>query len=256
MVSMTCWGARCKPCSSVQHHAALYSAKFTQVQSGKPWNPAGTNRFLVTTTFRVIVLAAFSASSAPLYADQGDYLGQRMPYAAFDALPKTTLEVGGGRLDVAFAPGLFALSKARVCHTLIFVIGSQTLAVSRAPSRWRRFLFGRSPPTLGSGIMEDSEEHLEGEVARRMAAAPMIPQVSAMPKGRRPRVRTPVAHNARQFPTVQYDIPKNSRRLSSGLAAAQAAPGASQCAVMSGCIRSWCGRRWLREGSRHDDRCG
>jgi len=37
-----------------------------------------------------------------------------MPYDAFDALPKTQIEVGGAKLDVAFAPGTFALPREKL----------------------------------------------------------------------------------------------------------------------------------------------
>jgi len=43
---------------------------------------------------------------------QSDYLGGRgFPYAAFDHLPSTPLEIGGGTLNIAFAPGKFALPR-------------------------------------------------------------------------------------------------------------------------------------------------
>jgi hypothetical protein len=46
---------------------------------------------------------------------QSEYMrGDRMPYDAFDRLPRTDLEVGGGTIHVAFAPGDIALPKAKV----------------------------------------------------------------------------------------------------------------------------------------------
>lgn len=46
---------------------------------------------------------------------QSEYMrSDRMPYDAFDRLPRTDLEVGGGTIHVAFAPGDIALPKAKV----------------------------------------------------------------------------------------------------------------------------------------------
>ena len=60
------------------------------------------------------VAVAFSAAVPRPHADQTDFLGERMPYDAFDALPKIQIEVGGGKLDVAFAPGTFVLPKEKL----------------------------------------------------------------------------------------------------------------------------------------------
>jgi hypothetical protein len=57
----------------------------------------------------VWMLAAAPAYAAPANAD---YTGSRMPYAAFDALEATTVNVPGGQLDVRFAPGEMDLGRA------------------------------------------------------------------------------------------------------------------------------------------------
>ena len=57
------------------------------------------------------MLAALSMVASRSRAEQSELLGERMPYAAFDALPKNQLKVGGAELAVAFAPGTFALPK-------------------------------------------------------------------------------------------------------------------------------------------------
>ena len=62
----------------------------------------------------LFVLVASMAATPWAWADPTDYMGERMPYDAFDALPKTQIEVGGGKLDVAFAPGTFALPKEKL----------------------------------------------------------------------------------------------------------------------------------------------
>jgi hypothetical protein len=40
--------------------------------------------------------------------------GERMPYEAFDKLPKTDIEIAGGAIHVGFAPGELALPKERI----------------------------------------------------------------------------------------------------------------------------------------------
>jgi hypothetical protein len=70
--------------------------------------------------FRWIVVAAMTAAAlaglASFRADaQSEYLrGDRMPYDAFDRLPKTDLEVSGGTIHVAFAPGEIALPREKI----------------------------------------------------------------------------------------------------------------------------------------------
>ena len=73
-----------------------------------------------TARFRWIAVAAMTAAAwagvAAFRADaQSDYMrGDRMPYDAFDRLPKTDLDVTGGTIHVAFAPGDIALPKEKI----------------------------------------------------------------------------------------------------------------------------------------------
>jgi hypothetical protein len=70
--------------------------------------------------FRWIVVAAVTTAAlaglASFRADaQSEYLrGGRMPYDAFDRLPKTDLDVSGGTIHVAFAPGDIALPREKI----------------------------------------------------------------------------------------------------------------------------------------------
>jgi hypothetical protein len=72
------------------------------------------------TAFRWVVagavIAAMLASVVSFRADaQSEYMrGDRMPYDAFDRLPRTDLEIAGGTIHVAFAPGDIALPKEKV----------------------------------------------------------------------------------------------------------------------------------------------
>jgi len=71
-------------------------------------------------SFRAIALAvAFATALAgafPFLADaQSEFArGNRMPYDAFEKLPKTDLDVPGGVIHVAFAPGEIALPADKV----------------------------------------------------------------------------------------------------------------------------------------------
>jgi hypothetical protein len=63
-----------------------------------------------------VTLAVVLASAFPFLADaQSEFMrGDRMPYDAFDKLPKTDLDVPGGVIHVGFAPGEIALPKEKV----------------------------------------------------------------------------------------------------------------------------------------------
>jgi hypothetical protein len=73
-----------------------------------------------TVRFRWIAVAAMAVATgagvAAFRADaQSDYMrGDRMPYDAFDRLPKTDLDVTGGTIHVAFAPGEIALPREKI----------------------------------------------------------------------------------------------------------------------------------------------
>ena len=62
------------------------------------------------------IIAAMLVSVLSFRADaQSEYMrGDRMPYDAFDRLPKTDLDIAGGAIHVAFAPGDIALPKEKV----------------------------------------------------------------------------------------------------------------------------------------------
>jgi hypothetical protein len=73
-----------------------------------------------TARFRWIVVAAMTAATWAGVATyragaQSEYMrGDRMPYDAFDRLPKTDLDVSGGTIHVAFAPGDIALPREKL----------------------------------------------------------------------------------------------------------------------------------------------
>src|SRR5437764_888374 len=67
-------------------------------------------------TVAAAVMAAMLASAISFPADaQSEYMrGNRMPYDAFDRLPKTDLEISGGTIHVGFAPGDMVLPQEKV----------------------------------------------------------------------------------------------------------------------------------------------
>lgn len=73
---------------------------------------AASYRWLVA----IAVIAAMLAGVASFRAGaQSDYMrGDRMPYDAFDRLPRTDLDVSGSTIHVAFAPGDMTLPKDKI----------------------------------------------------------------------------------------------------------------------------------------------
>ncbi len=72
-----------------------------------------------TAAFRWIVAAAIAAMAAGAVTSRADaqsefMRGDRMPYDGFDKLAKTDLEISGGTIHVAFAPGNMALPQEKV----------------------------------------------------------------------------------------------------------------------------------------------
>jgi hypothetical protein len=74
-------------------------------------NTATSRRSLAAVTVAVIAISAIASGANA----QSEFMrGDRMPYAEFDKLPKTDLDVPGGTIHVAFAPGDIILPKERV----------------------------------------------------------------------------------------------------------------------------------------------
>ena len=100
-------------------------------------------------TVAAAVLAAMLASALSFRADaQSEYMrGDRMPYDAFDRLPRTDLEVPGGTIHVAFAPGDITLPKEKLLgldqdvgprrHDLLRAVSRHLAAAVVGAGRWR-----------------------------------------------------------------------------------------------------------------------
>jgi hypothetical protein len=96
--------------------------------------------------FRAIALAvafaAMLASAFPFLADAQSELarGNRMPYDAFEKLPKTDLDVPGGAIHVAFAPGEIALPNEKVLDWVKTSAGAVATYYGRFPVKELKLL--------------------------------------------------------------------------------------------------------------------
>src|SRR3954452_12256396 len=63
----------------------------------------------------IFVTALFASPIAFRAEAQSEFMrGERMPYDAFDRLPRSDLEIAGGTLHVGFAPGEMTLPKEKI----------------------------------------------------------------------------------------------------------------------------------------------
>lgn len=88
------------------------------------------------------VIAALLASAISYRADaQSEYMrSDRMPYDAFDRLEKTDLEIAGGSIRVAFAPGDIALPKEKVLDWIRMSAHAVSIYYGRFPVSSLRLL--------------------------------------------------------------------------------------------------------------------
>src|SRR4051795_11425819 len=88
------------------------------------------------------ILSIMLASAVSFRADaQSEYMrGDRMPYDAFDRLPRTDLDVSGGTIHVAFAPGDIALPKEKLLGWIRMSARAVTAYYGRFPVASLRLL--------------------------------------------------------------------------------------------------------------------
>lgn len=88
------------------------------------------------------VLTAMLASAVSFRADaQSEYMrGDRMPYDAFDRLPRTDLEIGGGTIHVGFAPGEMTLPREKLLDWVRMSAKAVTMYYGRFPVEQLRLL--------------------------------------------------------------------------------------------------------------------
>lgn len=112
------------------------------------------SRFL-TSGFRhfvpALALAMGLCPAAPANAVEStvNFLGSRMPYAEFDRLPATRLEVSGAALTVAFAPGSLDLPKEQILDWVWSSAHAVANYYGRFPASGARILV---VPRAGRGI--------------------------------------------------------------------------------------------------------
>src|SRR5882757_8291430 len=106
-------------------------------------------------TFRLIALAAIAAallggSLATRSSAQSDLMrGDRMPYDAFDRMPKTDLDVPSGVIHIAFGAGEFALPKSKILEWVATSAKAVSIYYGRFPVKSLRLLF---VPVEGSRV--------------------------------------------------------------------------------------------------------
>jgi hypothetical protein len=105
-------------------------------------------------SWRWIVAAAMAAALANAFSfragAQSEFMrGDRMPYDAFDKLPKTDLEIAGGTIHVAFAPGTIALPREKVLDWIRMSAKAVSVYYGRFPVNSLRLLL---VPVDGSRI--------------------------------------------------------------------------------------------------------
>jgi len=94
-------------------------------------------------------LLALSPAPAPASDAAAPYLGERMPYAAFERLEATRLAVPGGEIAVAFAAGALALPRARILAWVRSSADAVATYYGRFPASFTRLLI---VPRAGRGV--------------------------------------------------------------------------------------------------------
>ena len=112
------------------------------------------NRFLMSGFRRfvpalILVMGLGTAGPANALESTVNFLGSRMPYAEFDRLPATRIEVPGGELAVAFAPGALDLPRERVLDWVRSSAGAVAAYYGRFPAASARLLI---VPRAGRGV--------------------------------------------------------------------------------------------------------
>lgn len=94
---------------------------------------------------------------------QSEFLGEHFPYNAFDRLPTTPIEVGGGTLNVAFAPGEIALPRSALMDWLTTSAKAVSVYFGKFPVASARVLI---VPVPGSGVQAGTTFGYRGAAIR------------------------------------------------------------------------------------------
>ncbi len=121
----------------------------------------------------VLLILGTGTALADPEEDLAALYGPGMPYAAFERLPRQPLEVDGGVLEVAFAPGEFTLPRSALLDWINtaavalsgyygrFPVAHARVLVIPQPGAGVRFgqAFGDQGPAVKVFVGEDSESH-------------------------------------------------------------------------------------------------
>jgi hypothetical protein len=94
---------------------------------------------------------------------QSEFIGEHFPYDAFDRLPTTPIEVGGGTLNVAFAPGEIALPRSALMDWLQTSAKAVSVYFGKFPVASARVLI---VPVPGSGVQAGTTFGYRGAAIR------------------------------------------------------------------------------------------
>jgi len=94
---------------------------------------------------------------------QSEFVGEHFPYNAFDRLPATPIEVGGGTLNVAFAPGEIALPRSALMDWLTTSAKAVSVYFGKFPVASARVLI---VPVPGSGVQAGTTFGYRGAAIR------------------------------------------------------------------------------------------
>lgn len=121
-------------------------AEVTSVASSVEFSPSRRTLLLAGAAALLVGCRGVHAQNA---AFGGNRYGGGMPYEAFDELPLSTFEVHGSTIQVAFAAGEFALSKAKILDWIKTSADTVARYYGRFPVQRVQLLI---LPTAGSGV--------------------------------------------------------------------------------------------------------
>src|SRR5882762_11957733 len=101
--------------------------------------PASASWPIILSAVAVLLLGGLLAT--PTHAQSELMRGDRMPYDAFDRMPKTDLDVPSGVIHVAFGAGEFALPKPNILEWVAASAKAVSIYYGRFPMNSLRLLF-------------------------------------------------------------------------------------------------------------------
>lgn len=121
------------------HEAGGDSANrtFALAQSCENSLPLSRRTLLIGVAFGAVALLRVPAAVAQ---EGTEYLGPHFPYSRFDALPRSTIETGGGKIEVAFAPGRLGQHQSTIFEWVTRSAKAITTYIGRFPAPRLRLL--------------------------------------------------------------------------------------------------------------------